>query len=223
MCGRFAFFTTEKINLRYGVESSLKLEKNYNVAPGINQPVIIKNDKNEISLMKWGLVPFWAKDPVIGYKMINARAEEIEIKPSFRKPIRSQRCLIPANGFYEWQKINPEGKEEKIPFYIHQKNDEIFSMAGIYDYWHDSEGKEITSFAIITTTPNNLMSKIHNRMPVILNKKDENNWLDWQTNLNIVLSLLKPYPENNIEAYPISFSVNNPQNNNSSLINPLGK
>lgn len=181
-------------------------------------PVITRNSPKRAILMKWGLIPFWAKDPKIGYKMINARSEGIETKPTFRKPIRTMRCLIPADGFYEWKSLNLEGKYEKFPWYIGLRNRKLFAFAGIYDSWKDAEGKEILSYSIITTNPNKLIASVHNRMPVILKKEDENTWLDKESNLQTVLSLLKPYPDNDMVSYPVSKKVNNPENDDYSLI-----
>lgn len=170
--------------------------------------------------MKWGLVPFWAKEPSIGYKMINARSEEIETKPSFRKPIRSQRCLVPASGFYEWKKVNLEGKEEKYPWHITVKDRKIFAFAGIYDIWLDAEKKEFFSYSIITTTPNKTMSGIHNPMPVILDEKDEEKYLDPASALTDILKLLRPFSDDKMKAYPVSIHVNSPRSDDASLIEP---
>lgn len=171
--------------------------------------------------MKWGLIPFWAKNPILSYSNINARAEEITQKPAFRKAIHSQRCLIPTNGFYEWKHLNLEGKEEKVPWFITVKKNPIFSLAGIYNKWQDSKGKEIYSYAIITTKANKIMTNIHMRMPVILKKEDEDSYLDPKTPLSEVLKLLIPYSENDMETYPISKAVNNPKNNQKELIKKI--
>lgn len=214
MCGRYVFKNIAKLGQRFCADNTLIIKPSYNVVPGNLMPVIIRKNPNQAVLMKWGLVPFWAKDPRIGYKMINARSEEIHHKPSFRKPIRCQRCLVPADGFYEWQRQN----QEKIPFYLALKNQESFALAGIYDQWRDAENKTTFSFSIITTQPNSLVAKIHNRMPVILKKADEDKWLDLKTDLTKILQLLQPYPASQMTAWPVGKEVNNPENNSLDLI-----
>lgn len=167
--------------------------------------------------MRWGLIPFWAKDPKIGYKMINARAETVNEKPSFKHSLKNKRCIVPASGFYEWLK----SEKQKIPFYIKPKDQEYFSFAGLYDVWKDAEGKEIKSYTIITTTPNIKMAKIHDRMPVILKVADEDKWLDQNTDIDELLKLLKPYPDSEMEIYSVSDLVNSPRNDNKDLIKPI--
>src|SRR4030042_2330647 len=136
MCGRYDFSDPDKLRERYELENELKgLKPRYNVAPGQVMPVITGNDKNHGQLMRWGLVPSWAKGSNIGYKMINARAERIHTKPSYGRLLRNHRCLVPATGFYEWKK----GEKNKIPFYIKLKNDAIFSFAGLFDIWNDKQ------------------------------------------------------------------------------------
>jgi putative SOS response-associated peptidase YedK len=221
MCGRFAFWETESFKERFKTVNSLVFAPSYNITPGFSVPVITRHSPNQGELMKWGLIPFWAKDPRIGFKMINARSEEIEVKPSFRKPIRSQRCIIPANGFYEWKKLSLEKKPEKIPFFIKLKNERVIGLAGIYDIWKDVTGRETKSFAIITTAANKIMSDIHDRMPVILKEKDEELWLESSTAFNTILGLLKPYPSEEMITYPVSRLVNDPDSNNKEIVEPL--
>jgi len=218
MCGRIAFYQIEDLKKRFKTVNSLSFNPSYNVSPGVLFPVITKNSPNKGELMKWGLVPSWSKDPKTGYKIINAREEDIENKPAFRKPIQSQRCIVPANGFFEWKRLKLENKEEKIPFYIKLKNEPIVGLAGIYDIWKDAEGKEIKSFAIITTKANEMMQEIHERMPVILKVDDEEKWLDKETDFSEILKLLTPYESEEMESYPVSLLVNNPQNNNKEII-----
>src|SRR3989344_1685469 len=167
MCGRYSLYVDdyEKFYNDFEITNRLdKLTSHYNITPGMHVPVITKQGPKTITLMKWGLIPFWSKDPKIGYKMINARSEGIEAKPAFRKPLRSQRCLIPTSGFYEWKHI----EKDKIPFYIKLKGQNIFTFAGIFDIWKDAEGRPLKSFTIITASPNKFMESIHDRMPVIL-------------------------------------------------------
>lgn len=215
MCGSYSIVPGDKFYQRFApVNRLVILKPNYNVKPGYMMPVITGN---RLSLMKWGLIPSWAKDPAIGYKMINARSETIIEKPSFRKPFTKQRCLVPASGFYEWQKTG----KEKLPFYIRLKSDDLFSFAGLYDIWKDTEDKEIASFTIITTGPNGLVAPIHNRMPVILERESEEKWLEEPADMSKLISLLKPFPENKMEAYPVSRAVNYGENDSEELIKPV--
>jgi putative SOS response-associated peptidase YedK len=217
MCGRFGFDSTPaQLKKRFKIRQEIPVyTPNYNIAPGALHPIIKFDQKLQVILAKWGLVPNWAKDPKIGYKMINARAETVIDKPSFRKSFITQRCLIPTNGFYEWYK----NKTEKIPYYIHLKNLELFGFAGLYDTWIDIEGHAITTFTIITTTPNTLMSKIHDRMPVIIPKSQEENWINNENkNVADLTKLLIPYNDKDMEIYQVSNLINNPQNNSQNLI-----
>jgi len=221
MCGRFSLFRLDDLATRFGVSGQLPLlETGYNITPEAMHPVIVGPDP-QISLMKWGLIPFWAKDPKIGNRTINARAEGIQDKPSFRKPIRSQRCLVPADGFYEWKKTSAAGKQDKVPYFIRLKDQETFAFAGLYDVWKGHEDRQIASFTIITTEANELVGDIHNRMPVILAVDAEKLWLDPDTPLAGVLAALQPYPAASMEAYPVSKLVNNPRNRGKELIEPL--
>jgi len=220
MCGRYSFYIDDydKFYSDFEITNKLdRLEPLYNIVPGMQVPVITKNSPKKIELMKWGLIPFWSKDPKIGYKMINARAEGIETKPSFRKPLKSQRCLVPTSGFYEWKNIG----NEKIPYYIKLKKEKVFAFAGLYDIWNDAEGYPLKTFTIITTSPNQLMESIHNRMPVILDVEIENKWLEIETELKEIIKLLQPFEDKKMEAYPVSKLVNNPANNSNEIIKPV--
>jgi putative SOS response-associated peptidase YedK len=217
MCGRYSLVYIDELPYRFDANPDEELNVHYNVAPGLIMPVITRNSPNKIVLMKWGLVPSWSKDLKSAYKMINARAEGISEKPAFRKAIRYQRCLIPASGFYEWKKAG----DDKVPYYIQVKGVELFAFAGLYETWKDVEGKEFKTYAIITTEPNSLMEPIHNRMPVILHKKDEGMWLDKEvTDSEQVLPLLKPYPAKDMTAYVVSKAVNSPRNDTDKVIQP---
>src|SRR5664279_313889 len=147
----------------------------YNIAPTQYVPVITNEQPKTLSLYRWGLIPSWAKEEAIGNKMINARADGIAEKPSFRSAFKRRRCLVPASGFYEWRK--GDGKT-KTPMYIHLKDQDLFAMAGLWEVWHNSNGDEIRTFTIITTDANDFMMPVHNRMPVILHKRDYEQWLD---------------------------------------------
>ncbi|OGC46233.1 hypothetical protein A3F07_03175 [candidate division WWE3 bacterium RIFCSPHIGHO2_12_FULL_38_15] len=226
MCGRYVL---AQVNLEERFQASLVkegpvgpgerldrvIEENYNASPSQVMPTITRNSPNKITFMKWGLIPFWAKDPRIGFKMINARAEGIGSKPAFREPFKKRRCLVPASGFYEWKRIN---SKEKVPYYIFLKSRELLAFAGLYDIWKDAEGKEIKSFTIITVEPNKAMSEIHNRMPAILKMEDEQGWLDQEAPITLLQKMLKPIPDELMDYYVVSISVNSPRNNNSELL-----
>lgn len=220
MCGRYTDIKPDYAYRRFEVARPLDFNTpKYNIAPGMLQPIITRNSPNKATLMKWGLVPFWAKDPKIGYKMINARAEGIADKPAFRKPLRTQRCIVPATGFYEWKKLDDKKKQ---PYYFFIKDEEMFGFAGLYDIWKDVSGKEFYTYTIITTTPNELMTPIHDRMPVILPKDAEDLWLDPDINdPQPLAAMLKPYPSEKMEKYPVSTDVGNTRNDSPNLIQPI--
>ena len=177
MCGRYTLDPTTKFYERFNVSHrNEKLIARYNnIAPSQDVPVIVSNSPNRMQMMRWGLIPHWAKDESIGYKMINARAETITEKPAYRGLIRSKRCIVPASGFYEWQDAGGKGKQ---PYYIHADAGEYLPFAGLYDIWKNPEGREIYSFTIITTQPTANLQSIHKRMPVILEPKAEELWLN---------------------------------------------
>jgi len=184
----------------------------YNVAPGQQIPAIITKDgKNELHKLKWGLVPPWAKDDKIGYRLINTRSETVDSKPSFKNAFKQRRCLIPANGFYEWQ------KPDKTPYYIKLKNQELFCFAGIWENWKSPEGEEVHSCSIITTTPNDIMQPIHNRMPVIVPHDVQQYWLQGD-NRKLLKEMLVPFNSEQMLAYPVSNEVNSYKNNYPELI-----
>lgn len=221
MCGRYACFESEKdlIDRYEALPSEIKrFEPSYNIVPDSFNPVITRQSPNQVILMKWGLIPHWAKDPKIGRKMINARSETVAEKPAFRGPFAKRRCIVPANGFYEWKKTD----KGKVPYYITLKKEKIISMAGIYDIWKDAEGFETISYSILTTAPNSLIEPIHNRMPVILKREDEDMWLDSKTKPQDLKKLLKSLKSDLFEAYAVSKMVNNPANDSADLIKKTG-
>jgi putative SOS response-associated peptidase YedK len=192
----------------------------YNIAP--SQPVaVVPNDGLlKLDYYVWGLIPSWAKDPSIGSRMINARGETLAEKPSFRAAFRRRRCLILADGFYEWQQT-PGGKT-KTPMYIRLKSGEPFAFAGLWESWNSPDGSQVLSCAIITTEPNPLMAKIHNRMPVILPQAAHMPWLhSGEADTKALSALLKPYPAEEMVAYPVSKLVNSPANDVPAVIEPL--
>lgn len=206
MCGRFTSTKPEKLKIAGVNAADLKEAKpRYNVAPGQNILTIIQaSDEKHALYLHWGLIPSWSKE-LRGDGIINARAETLEEKPSFQDSFKRRRCLIPADGFFEWKK---EGKL-KQPYYFRMKDKSVFSFAGIWDSWKHA-GKEIISCAIITTTPNELVSTVHNRMPVILHSTNFDAWLDNTTKESDLSNLLRPFPPEYMESYVVSTSVNNP-------------
>lgn len=196
MCGRYELVNGQQVFMRFRVTNKVPpIPDNVDVRP--TQEVLMLRTDHVLSSAKWGLVPSWAKDPRIGSKMINARAEGIETKPSFKKPLRFQRCIIPASAFFEW-KGNPGAK---VKYRIGRKDGDLFGFAGLYDTWRDPQGDELTTCTIITTEPNVLVSSIHNRMPVMLLPEDEERWIDPDmTEPDEITSLLRPYPADLLEA-----------------------
>lgn len=210
MCGRFSFISINEIKERFNlVQLEFDFEPRYNIAPSQPVPVVIhRNGGNQLCMFRWGLIPYWAKDESIGNKLINARAETLEEKPSFRQSLKQKRCLVLADGFYEWKK---EGRLKK-PYRITLRDGKPFAFAGLWDSWMTPAGEIINSCTIITTTPNKLMQPIHNRMPVILPQDKESLWLDEGiTSSDEVKSLLNPFPEEKMIAYEVSTLVNFPQ------------
>ena len=227
MCGRYALHqSSADLRERYNLATSPKdVRENYNVAPGQIMPVITKDEdgKTRLEMMKWGLIPFWAKDPNIGYKMINARAETIFDKPAWRSVVLRKRCLIPADGFYEWLKENDaKGKVQKRPYYIHPKQENIFSFAGVWETWKDSNDNVWMTYSIITTDANKEMRAVHDRMPVILHPEDEASWLEPSSvTRDSIEPLLRPLEDNALELYEVSSDVNVTRSNDNKLILPL--
>jgi putative SOS response-associated peptidase YedK len=215
MCGRYSLAPTENIAARFDIQQAqLTLRPRYNVAPSQSMPVVVRNSPNRLVEMQWGLIPSWSKEPRVQFSTINARAETISKSPVYRGPFKSQRCLAPASGFYEWRQTS-QGKQ---PYCIRLKGGELFAFAGLYDVWRDAEGNELHSYTIITTAPNELVAPIHNRMPVILHRDDEDVWLDKDADPARLLSLLTAYPADEMEAYPVSRAVNNPANEGAELM-----
>lgn len=226
MCGRYTQTKSLKeLAARFGTKvPDLKFTARYNVAPSQLAPVVINDNGRRLDLYKWGLIPVWAKEAAIGYKMINARGETITEKPSYKRPFQKQRCLVLADSFFEWQAV--PGVKTKTPMRILLKSHELFAMAGLWDHWKDPEGTDVRSFSIITVGPNKLMKRaegpmIHERMPCILNQSDEDRWLDPTAPIEQLQDILRPYPEKFMEAYPISTLVNSPQNDLAACIEPV--
>lgn len=223
MCGRFTITVTlEELIAHYLIDDSkiATLKPNYNVAPMHNVPAVIASDAGKrMGELRWGLVPFWAKDEKIGSKMINARAETVADKPAFKRLLKTKRCIIPADGFYEWKKDGTS----KQPYRILMSDGSLFSFAGLYDTWEDPEGKKLNTCTIITTTPNSLMEDIHDRMPVILRPEDEADWLGRDNDdVESLLKLLKPYDAAKMRAYKVPSAVGNVRNNSKDLLEDIG-
>lgn len=219
MCGRFSFSPLAKIiEDRFDVKvDKTRYKPRYNCAPSQDLAVVSNSNPGELSFFRWGLIPFWAKDKSIGNKMINAKAETIAEKPSFKNSLKRKRCLVLSDGFYEWKTIS---KKEKIPYRITMCDNSLFAMAGIWDTWKDDTGLMINSFAIITISPNKLMENIHSRMPVILSTNDEKLWLS-NDDTTFLQSLLQPFPEKEMTAFPVSSLVNSPANDRQEVMNPV--
>jgi putative SOS response-associated peptidase YedK len=220
MCGRFTFQPNEAFYARFEIRNRCDaLVPRYNIAPGQMVPVIIAQSPRQIVLMRWGLIPHWAKDAKTAYKMINARIETLTQRPAFRGLLSHNRALIPACGYYEWQ---GEGRE-KTPYYIHPRSESFVAFAGLYDVWQRPDGEDLYTFTIITTDADEYMAKLHNRMPVILARELEDAWLDPElTKAQDVLDVLSRSTGLELDAYPVSRMVNRPSEENELLIQPVG-
>jgi putative SOS response-associated peptidase YedK len=222
MCGRYAVFAgKEKIQEVFGVTADDPglFEPNFNATPGSMLPVVLlgKARVKRIGPLRWGLIPGWADDTSVGYSMINARSETLLEKPSFKKPFQRQRCIVPASGFYEWQKLG----KAKIPYYIRTLDQEVMGFAGLFDKW-EKDGQTVFSFTIITTAANDLLAPLHERMPVILRKRDYDDWLDpLFDDLSVLQELMKPYPTERMSLYRVSDAVNTASNNGPELVRPV--
>ena len=219
MCGRYTLRTpVEKLAEEFGFDaSSVEVPPNYNVAPTQEVAAVLsEGGERRLELLRWGLIPSWADDPGIGSRMINARAETAPEKPSFRRAFRERRCLIPADGFYEWKRTDGA----KQPYYIRMREGRPFAFAGLWESWKDDGSPELRSCAILTTAPNALAGEIHDRMPVILPADSYDAWLDPEAEKEQLVALLAPYPEAEMEAYPVSRFVNSPSNNDPRCIEP---
>ncbi|MDN7227587.1 SOS response-associated peptidase [Planococcus liqunii] len=225
MCGRYSLYADYRVLLeRFNIDEASFSEEDYsqsfNVAPS-QQVVAVVSDgkKNRLGFLKWGLVPPWAKDEKIGYKMINARAETAAEKPSFRNAFKKKRCLVVADSFYEWKRRD----DGKTPMRIKLKSGEPFAFAALWESWKSPEGKTVNTCSILTTGANELMGTIHDRMPVILTKEAEKIWLDPNVqDAEELGKLLQPFDSNELEAYEVSDAVNSPKNNGPELIEKIG-
>jgi putative SOS response-associated peptidase YedK len=220
MCGRFtltADIQTVARTFNANVPASLQSGPRYNVAPTQDVVAVMNNSGRHLEMLRWGLIPSWAKEESVGSRMINARAETLAEKSSFKRLLHNKRCLIVADGFYEW--AQEPGTKSKTPMYITMKGHDLFAFAGLWDSWHAPDGEQLRTCTIITTEPNELMAPIHNRMPALLLPDALTNWLDPEVQDEQALrGLLKPYPAELMMARPVSRLVNNPKYEGAELI-----
>lgn len=221
MCGRYRLSAVERIEERFEAETMAELRPRYNIAP--SQPVpIIRQDagRRTVSLVRWGLVPFWAKDMSIGFKMINARSETVLQKPAFRGCFAKRRCLIPADGFYEWMKSGAR----KRPFHFGMRDDSLFAFAGLWDSWRSPDSTAVESCTILTTAANGLVADLHNRMPVILPREHYETWLAAPpSEASGLVDLLVPFEAGLMRRYELCPLVNKPANDTAECIVPIAE
>jgi putative SOS response-associated peptidase YedK len=222
MCGRFVLKApfSELVRL-YNVTNNLNLEPRYNIPPTEDVPVVRSREgKRTLDMLRWGLVPYWAKDIKIGFSLINAKAETVAEKPAFRDAFKDRRCIIPADGFYEWRKLDTKTKQ---PYAIVMKDRSVFGFAGLWERWKNrATGETIQSCSIITTSPNGVCAPIHDRMPVILPRENYARWLGEEaTEPPHLMALLKPYPADAMDAYPVSTRVGSVKNTDAGLFERL--
>lgn len=224
MCGRYTLTAFEQqLAEEFELDDLAHPEPRYNIAPTQHAAVVRvsgESGRRELVMHKWGLIPHWAKDMSIGSRMINARAETAAEKPAFRSSLKRQRCLVPANGFYEWKTLDPGAKKSaKQPYFIRRRDGGVLAFAGLWDRWPSPEGEEIGSFTILTTEPNEFMRKLHDRMPVIIPRDAYSVWLDTKgQDIERISPLLCPFPGDELVAFPVSNRVNNPKFDDPSCI-----
>lgn len=222
MCGRFTQSSELAVyEKRFDATAGeIAVQARYNLAPTQDALVVVQEQGRKLVLMRWGLVPSWAKDMAIENKLINTRAETAPDNPSFRKAFRQRRCLVPADGFYEWR--SGGNGQSKAPLHFRRKDHAPFAMAGLWEVWHNPEGQELRSFTILTTTANAVVQPIHDRMPVMLLPEKEASWLDPdQHDLLVLAGLVEPYPTELMEANEVSPAVNSPTQEGPALIEPI--
>jgi putative SOS response-associated peptidase YedK len=219
MCGRYVCsFSIEGLIEQFGLDAATAFQPHYNIAPSAVVPIVRQSPqgKRVADLLRWGLIPNWSKDPAIGGKLNNARAESITEKPSFRNAYRQRRCLIPANGFYEWQEV---AGEKKQPWYIHLKGDVPMAMGGLWESWIDPADEIVRTFCVVTTSANEVMQPIHERMPVIISAS---NWATWlNPKVGDVGAMLAPSDAAAMEAWPVSRRVSRASEEGEELILPV--
>ena len=219
MCGRFTLTADAKaIQKAFDLDNiSGELQPRYNIAPSQPVAIITNQNPNELTYVKWGLVPSWSKDPAIGNKMINARSETAAEKPSFRSAFKRRRCLIPADGFFEWTTRD----KKKVPMYIHLEDNAVFGFAGLWEVWQSPDGSELQTCTILTAEPNDLIRQYHHRMAVILEPDTYDTWLSPdELPTDALMPLMTAYPQEKMRVYEVSTDVNRPINDNPSVIEP---
>ncbi len=221
MCGRYVLSSPGSV-LRemFGLAETVELKPRYNIAPGQMVPIIREETpgRRELVKMRWGFVPAWAPDPSSGSRLINARAETVASKPSFRDAFRRRRCLVPADGYYEWRR---EGTR-KQPYLFRLQELRPFAIAGLWSRWQpDPEAPTLLTCALVTTAANAVASAVHDRMPLVIEPRDYAAWLDRSTDLSRVLALLSPLPDSELVGFPVSTLVNSPNNDGPELIRPV--
>jgi putative SOS response-associated peptidase YedK len=222
MCGRFTLFVDPADLMDAFPEFVFpeEMPQRYNIAPTQPVAVVANNGQKQVEFFRWGLVPFWAKDRSIGNRMINARSETLAEKPAFRAAYRRRRCLVLADGFYEWHK--EPGQKRKTPYHIRLKSGSPFAFAGLWESWRSPDEEMVLSCTIITTQPNDLVAAVHHRMPVILDRAAYDLWLDpAERGPQELGSWLRPYPSSEMVAYPVSTVVNNPANEVADCVVPV--
>lgn len=224
MCGRYSSTNPLDVILEYFLIKDVRPEveegyrPSFNVAP--TQSVLVigsRQGERAAAMHRWGLIPSWAKDPSIGSRLINARSETVAERPAYRGAFRRRRCLIPADGLYEWKRVG----KTKQPYRFTLRDASPFAFAGLWEEWRSPDNTPIRSCTILTTEPNELIEPVHNRMPVILSPTEYDTWLDPHTEIEELQSLLAPYPAEDMDAYPVSTLVNSPRNDDPSLIEPV--
>lgn len=224
MCGRFTLFDpAASVAEGFGLKEAPSLSPRYNIAPSQEVAAVRISPggrEREIVLLRWGLVPSWAKDPSLGNRMINARAETAAEKPAFRSAIRRRRCLVPTSGFYEWKRTNGR----KQPYYIRMRAGKIFAFAGLWESWKDPGGSAVETCALLTTSANDLLRPVHDRMPVIVSPRNYDLWLSpGIEDPQEFSSLFRPYAPEEMDAFPVGTAVNNPKTDSPGLIEPLDR
>jgi putative SOS response-associated peptidase YedK len=228
MCGRFARRSTQEVLADwFGVEPGPDAEESaafvptFNAAPQTMQPVVRLNPdsgQREFAMLRWGLVPSWAKDQKCGFTMINARAEEAAKKPAFRESMKKRRCIVPADAFYEWHRINSKSRQ---PFAFGLQSGEPYALAALWELWKPKEGERLETFTILTTDPNELMEPVHDRMPVILEPRDYDRWLEPGDSQQLPLDLLRPIPATRMKKWRVSDRIGNVRNNEAGLLDEV--
>jgi putative SOS response-associated peptidase YedK len=225
MCGRYTL-TVPLSNLVDVFEVPppvFDYQPRYNIAPTQEVPVVAQDDRGRrMGLLRWGLIPSWARDPAMGSRLINARSETVAEKPAFRSAFQRRRCLVPADGFYEWKREGgaAEGKSAKTPYWIHMASRDPFAFAGLWERWDPREGPPVHTFTILTTEASKTLRHIHPRMPVILPPEGYGEWLDTAREAPDLQDLFRPLPGESLEAHPVSTLVNSPRNDDPTCIEP---